>query len=83
MQIVYYRSDPVPVHDLDMPTHGDYCPISIGVDVLGDRWTPLVIRELMVSATGFNEIHRGVPRMSRSLLSQRLRQLERRGLVSR
>ena len=61
----------------------DYCPISEGVEILGDRWTPLVIRELMVGSTGFNEIHRGLPRMSRSLLSSRLRNLERRGLVVR
>jgi DNA-binding HxlR family transcriptional regulator len=66
-----------------MTTYADYCPIALGVDVLGDRWTPLVIRELMVGASGFNEIHRGIPRISRTLLSQRLRQLERQGLVSR
>jgi DNA-binding HxlR family transcriptional regulator len=66
-----------------MANHADYCPISIGVDVLGDRWTPLVIRELMVGASGFNEIHRGIPRISRTLLAQRLRQLERLGLVAR
>jgi DNA-binding HxlR family transcriptional regulator len=66
-----------------MASYADYCPISIGVDVLGDRWTPLVIRELMVGAGGFNEIHRGIPRVSRTLLAQRLRQLERLGLVDR
>jgi DNA-binding HxlR family transcriptional regulator len=66
-----------------MTRHADYCPISIGVEVLGDRWTPLVIRELMVGAHGFNEIHRGIPRVSRTLLAQRLRQLERLGLVER
>ena len=66
-----------------MTTYTDYCPISMGVEVLGDRWTPLVIRELMVGASGFNEIHRGIPRVSRSLLAQRLRQLERMGLVDR
>jgi DNA-binding HxlR family transcriptional regulator len=66
-----------------MANYADYCPIAVGVDVLGDRWTPLVVRELMVGAGGFNEIHRGIPRMSRTLLAQRLRQLERRGLVSR
>ena len=64
-----------------MASYSDYCPIAVGVEVMGDRWTPLVIRELMVGADGFNEIHRGVPRMSRTLLAQRLRQLERRGLV--
>jgi DNA-binding HxlR family transcriptional regulator len=66
-----------------MTSYADYCPISMGVDVLGDRWTPLVIRELMVGATGFNEIHRGIPRISRTLLAQRLRQLERAGLLDR
>lgn len=66
-----------------MTRHADYCPIATCVDILGDRWTPLVIRELMVGATGFNEIHRGIPRASRTLLSQRLRQLERLGLVTR
>ena len=66
-----------------MPNYGDYCPIATGVDVLGDRWTPLVIRELMVGATGFNEIHRGIPRVSRTLLAQRLRQLERAGIIDR
>jgi len=60
----------------------DYCPIAASVEVLGDRWTPLVVRELMVGASGFNEIHRGIPRASRSLLAQRLRELERRGLVT-
>lgn len=60
----------------------DYCPIAAGVEVLGDRWTPLVVRELMMGAGGFNEIHRGIPRVSRTLLAQRLRELERRGLVS-
>ncbi len=66
-----------------MANYSDYCPIAVGVDVLGDRWTPLIIRELMVGSSGFNEIHRGVPKMSRTLLAQRLRSLERRGLVTR
>jgi DNA-binding HxlR family transcriptional regulator len=61
----------------------DYCPIGTGIEVLGDRWTPLVIREMSVGATGFNEIHRGIPRISRTLLSQRLRTLESRGLLRR
>ena len=59
----------------------EYCPVACAVDVLGDRWTPLVIRELMIGARGFNEIHRGLPRASRTLLAARLRELERRGLV--
>jgi DNA-binding HxlR family transcriptional regulator len=58
-----------------MVSRREYCPIACGVDVLGDRWTPLVIRELMIGA-------RGLPRASRSLLAQRLRELERRGLLT-
>lgn len=65
-----------------MVSRREYCPIACGVDVLGDRWTPLVIRELMIGARGFNEIHRGIPRVSRTLLAQRLRELERRGLMT-
>jgi DNA-binding HxlR family transcriptional regulator len=60
----------------------DYCPIAASVEVLGDRWTPLIIREMMVGSGGFNEIHRGIPRVSRTLLAQRLRELERRELVT-
>lgn len=59
----------------------EYCPISLAVDVLGDRWSPLVLRELLLGSTRFNDIHRGVPRMSRTLLSQRLRDLQRHGIV--
>src|SRR6266702_5472216 len=70
-------------HHERMEGYADYCPIAVGVTVLGDRWTPLVIRELMVGAGGFNEIHRGIPRISRTMLAQRLRLLERHGLVCR
>ncbi len=68
--------------DGPMTSRTEYCPIACGVAVLGDRWTPLIIRELMVGARGFNEIHRGIPRASRTLLAQRLRELERRGLMT-
>lgn len=66
-----------------MTRYADYCPIGTGIDVLGDRWTPLVIREMSIGSTGFNEIHRGIPRISRTLLSQRLRMMERRNLLRR
>jgi len=64
-------------------SYGDYCPIAVANEVIGDRWSPLVLREIMVGSTRFNDIHRGIPRISRSLLVQRLRQLERDGLVER
>lgn len=66
-----------------MSTFGEYCPIAAAVDCLGDRWTPLIIRELTVGSSGFNEIHRGLPRLSRTLLSSRLKDMERRGIISR
>ena len=66
-----------------MASYGEYCPIAVGVEVFGDRWSPLVVRELMIGCKRFNEIHRGLPKMNRTLLSQRLRSLERRGLVER
>ena len=64
-------------------TYGEYCPIAMGAEVVGDRWTPLVLRELIVGSQRFTEIHRGVPRMSRTLLAQRLKQLERLGVLER
>ena len=66
-----------------MKSYGEYCPIAMGAEAIGDRWTPLVLRELICGSERFSDIHRGVPRMSRSLLSQRLRQLERLGIVER
>jgi DNA-binding HxlR family transcriptional regulator len=55
----------------------------MGSDAIGDRWTPLILRELICGSDRFSDIHRGVPRMSRSLLAQRLKQMERVGLVER
>ena len=61
----------------------DYCPIAAAVDVVGDRWTPLVIREVAIGSTSFNDIHRGIPKMSRTLLAGRLRELVRRGMLDK
>jgi DNA-binding HxlR family transcriptional regulator len=66
-----------------MATYDQYCPIAVGVEFFGDRWTPLVLREIMLGSHRFNEIHRGIPRISRSLLSRRLRELVIRGLAER
>lgn len=64
-----------------MSRYGQYCPITRSLELLGDRWTLLVVRDLLVGATRFNELARGLPGMSRGLLSKRLGQLERAGLV--
>ena len=66
-----------------MKSYGEYCPIAMGAEAIGDRWTPLVLRELICGSERFSEIHRGVPRMSRTLLAQRLKQLERLGVLER
>jgi DNA-binding HxlR family transcriptional regulator len=64
-----------------MSRYGQYCPITRSLEVLGDRWTLLIVRDLLVGATRFNELARGLPRLSRGLLSKRLDQLERDGLL--
>lgn len=67
-----------------MPTsYEQYCPIAKGAELLGERWTILVIRELLAGSRSFNDIARGVPRMSRTMLTKRLRQLEAAGLIDR
>lgn len=63
--------------------YGQFCPVSIAAEVLSERWTLLLLRELLAGSTRFNDLHRGVPLMSASLLSQRLRDLEIAGLIER
>ena len=63
------------------PGYGQYCPLSMAAEILCTRWTMLVLRELLEGSTGFNEISRGVPLMSRTLLMSRLRELEEVGLL--
>jgi DNA-binding HxlR family transcriptional regulator len=64
-----------------VPNYGSFCPVALGSEVLADRWTPLILRELLLGNTRFNDIARGLPGISRSLLVQRLRHLERKGVV--
>jgi len=66
-----------------MKGYGQYCPIAQAAEILTERWTPLVLRELLVRGIRFNDIRRGVPLMSPSLLSKRLQELEQAGLVER
>lgn len=66
-----------------MKTYGQYCPIAKSVEVVGERWSILVLRELLIGSTKFNEISRGLPTMSRTMLSKRLREFETAGLVEK
>jgi DNA-binding HxlR family transcriptional regulator len=62
-------------------TYGQYCPIARGAEIFAERWTPLIIRNLHLGCGSFSEILEGAPGLSRTLLSQRLKQLERIGVV--
>jgi DNA-binding HxlR family transcriptional regulator len=64
-------------------SYGQYCPIAKGAEVIGDRWTLLIVREMLFGVDRFNELERCLPGISRSVLAQRLKQLERAGVVER
>jgi DNA-binding HxlR family transcriptional regulator len=66
-----------------MWTYGQYCPLAHALEVLGDRWTMLIIRDLMKGIRHFSELERGLPGISRGLLAKRLRQLERAGVIEK
>jgi DNA-binding HxlR family transcriptional regulator len=63
--------------------YGQYCPISMTAELLCTRWTMLIVRELLNGSTRFNELRRGLARMSPALLSRRLKELEMTGIVDR
>ena len=62
---------------------GQFCPVAVACEVFAARWTPIVLRELFAGSQQFNEIHRGIPLISRALLARRLRELERAGVIVR
>lgn len=66
-----------------MTRYGQFCPVAKAAEIFAERWTPLILRELLCGSHRFNELERGLPKISRSLLSQRLRYLEGVGLVER
>jgi DNA-binding HxlR family transcriptional regulator len=66
-----------------MPSRDEYCPVAKAADALGDRWSLLLVREMLRGVSRFNELERSMPGISRSVLAQRLRQLTRVGVVAR
>lgn len=62
--------------------YGQFCPVAVASEIFAERWTPIILRELLAGSEHFNEIHRGIPRISRALLATRLRQLEQAGVIS-
>jgi DNA-binding HxlR family transcriptional regulator len=65
----------------DKGSYGQFCPVAMAAEVLCSRWTVLVLREMLAGSSRFNELRRGVPRMSPALLSKRLKELEAAGVV--
>ncbi|THD55576.1 MAG: transcriptional regulator [Bradyrhizobium sp.] len=63
--------------------YGQFCPIAKASEIFATRWTPLIVRELMSGVHAFNDIHRGVPLISRAVLVARLRELENHGIIER
>ena len=64
-----------------MKTYGQYCPIARAAEILGQRWTPIILRNLLLGSSTFGQIADGAPGIPRSLLTSRLRELERAGVV--
>ena len=65
----------------EVASYGQFCPVSMAAEILCNRWTVLVLREMLAGTTRFNDLRRGVPRMSPSLLSKRLKELEAAGVI--
>ena len=64
-------------------SYHQFCPVAMAAEVLCTRWTVVLLRELLAGTTRFNELRRGLPRISPALLSQRLKELEAWGIVER
>ena len=64
-------------------SYQQFCPVAMAAEILCTRWTVVVLREMFAGSTRFNELRRGVPRMSPALLSRRLKELETAGIVAR
>lgn len=65
----------------DKASYGQFCPVAMAAEIVCSRWTALVVRELLAGTTRFNDLRRGVPLMSPSLLSKRLKELEEAGVI--
>jgi DNA-binding HxlR family transcriptional regulator len=63
-------------------SYGQFCPVAMAAEIVCSRWTALVVRELLCGTTRFNDLRRGVPLMSPSLLSKRLKELEEAGVIA-
>src|SRR6266540_56092 len=69
--------------ELPLEGYDQFCPVALGAEVFAERWTPLILRELLAGSHRFSELQRGLPRIPRALLAQRLGSLQRAGLIER
>jgi DNA-binding HxlR family transcriptional regulator len=68
-------------HRQDVASYGQFCPVAMAAEIVCSRWTALIVRELLCGSTRFNDLRRGVPLMSPTLLSKRLKKLEEAGVI--
>src|SRR5512140_1267360 len=66
-----------------MKSYGQFCSVARALDLLGERWTLLIVRELLSGSTRFGDVRRGIPRISRTMLAARLRELLDAGVITR
>ena len=66
-----------------MSKYGQYCPVAKSLEILGDRWTLLIVRDMLTGTTHFNDLERGLPGVSRALLASRLKLLQRAGIIEK
>lgn len=64
-------------------SYGQFCPVARAAEIIATRWTPILLRELFAGSTKFNDLRNGVPLMSPSLLSKRLNELEKAGVITK
>ena len=65
----------------ELGSYGQFCPVAMAAEVVCSRWTALIVREMLCGSTRFNDLRRGVPLMSPTLLSKRLKELEHAGVI--
>lgn len=63
-------------------SYGQFCPVAMAAEIFCTRWTPLILREFLAGSTRFNDLRRGVPKISPTLLSKRLKEMEQAGVIA-
>jgi DNA-binding HxlR family transcriptional regulator len=74
---------PVTRYPARMEGYGEFCPVSLAAEIFARRWTPLIVRELLAGSSRFNDLRRGMPNITASVLSRRLDELATAGIIER